>query len=72
MTASPISRMLPGSLAERHDAHQRPGLDEHRGAGQHALFDHLVSLTVGAGALAANVHGERPRRANASQRSGRT
>jgi hypothetical protein len=24
-TASPISRMLPGSLAERHDAHQRPG-----------------------------------------------
>jgi len=26
-TASPISRMLPGSLAEGHDAHQRPGLD---------------------------------------------
>ena len=25
---------MPGSLAERHDAHQRPGLDEHRGAGQ--------------------------------------
>ena len=25
MTASPISRMLPGSLAKRHDAHQRPG-----------------------------------------------
>jgi len=24
--------------------HQRPGLDEHRGAGQHALLDHLVSL----------------------------
>ena len=23
---------LAGSLAERHDAHQRPGLDEHRGA----------------------------------------
>ena len=23
-TASPISRMLPGSLAERHHAHQRP------------------------------------------------
>src|SRR5438876_3804527 len=27
MTASPISRMLPGSLAECHDAHQRPGWD---------------------------------------------
>src|SRR5216683_4585691 len=25
---------LPGSLAEWHDAHQRPGLDEHRGAAQ--------------------------------------
>jgi hypothetical protein len=25
MTASPISRMLPGSLAERHNTHQRPG-----------------------------------------------
>jgi len=25
MTASPIRRMLPGSLAEGHDAHQRPG-----------------------------------------------
>jgi len=23
--------MAGGSLAERHDAHQRPGLDEHRG-----------------------------------------
>jgi hypothetical protein len=38
--ASPISRMRTSvedgrarSLAERHDAHQRPGLDEHRGAG---------------------------------------
>ena len=28
MTASPISRMLPGSLAEGQDAYQRPGLDE--------------------------------------------
>jgi len=27
MTASPISRMLPGSLAEGHYAHQRPGRD---------------------------------------------
>jgi CheY-like chemotaxis protein len=26
MTASPISRMLPGSLAEGHQTHQRPGL----------------------------------------------
>src|SRR4029453_16675862 len=42
MTASPISRMLPGSLAEGHYAHQRPGLDEHRGAGQRALLDDLV------------------------------
>ncbi len=25
--------MLPGSLAEGHYAHQRPGLDEHRGDG---------------------------------------
>jgi hypothetical protein len=25
MTASPINRMLPGSLAEGHYAHQRPG-----------------------------------------------
>jgi len=32
MTASPINRMLPGSLAERHEAHQRSALDEHRGA----------------------------------------
>jgi hypothetical protein len=24
---------LPWSLAERYEAHQRPGLDEHRGAG---------------------------------------
>src|SRR5216683_7657116 len=31
MTASTINRMLPGSLAERHDAHQRRGLDEQRG-----------------------------------------
>jgi hypothetical protein len=30
-TASRISCMLPGSLAERYDAHQRPGLDEQRG-----------------------------------------
>jgi hypothetical protein len=44
VTASPINRMLPGSLAERHCAHQRPGLDEHRGAGQHALFDYLICL----------------------------
>jgi hypothetical protein len=42
MTASPISRMLPGSLADCHDAHQRPGLDEHRGAGQYALLDDPV------------------------------
>ena len=39
MTASPISRnghlgggRLAGSLAEGHGSHQRPGLDEHRGA----------------------------------------
>jgi len=39
-TASPISRnghlgggWLARSLAEGHYAHQRPGLDEHRGAG---------------------------------------
>ncbi len=38
-TASPISRMLPGSLAEGHDAHQRPGLGEHRVV---VLLDHLV------------------------------
>jgi hypothetical protein len=37
-TASPISRVdtsvrtAGGSLAERWNAHQRPGLDEHRGA----------------------------------------
>ena len=31
-TASPISRILPGSLVERQNAHQRPGLAEHRGA----------------------------------------
>ena len=30
MTASPISRMLPGSLAEGQYAHQRPG-QGHRG-----------------------------------------
>src|SRR5713101_5055945 len=53
-TASPISRMLPGSLAERHDAHQRPGLVPAQGrgttsavdvvglAGQDALLDHLI------------------------------
>jgi hypothetical protein len=33
MTARRISRMLPGSLAEGYYAHQRRGLDEHRGAG---------------------------------------
>ena len=32
-TASPISRMLPESWPERQDTHQRPGVDEHRGAG---------------------------------------
>src|SRR5439155_24441809 len=31
-TASPISGMLPGSLADHYDAHQRP-LDEYRGTG---------------------------------------
>src|SRR5213593_4104547 len=36
-TASPISRMLPGSLAEGHDAHQRPGLDETPGRGPRAI-----------------------------------
>jgi hypothetical protein len=30
---SPISRMLPGSLVERHQAHQRPGRDCTGGAG---------------------------------------
>jgi hypothetical protein len=35
-------RMAGGSLAERDDAHQRPGLDEHRGAGQHALPQRLT------------------------------
>jgi hypothetical protein len=37
-----VEDWLPGSLAEGHYAHQRPGLDEHRGAGQHALLDHLI------------------------------
>ena len=30
-----VEGWLSGSLAERPDAHQRPGLDEHRGAGRH-------------------------------------
>jgi hypothetical protein len=34
--------MAGGSLAERWDAHQRSGRDEHRGAGQHALLDDFV------------------------------
>src|SRR5712692_5534350 len=38
-TGSPISCMLPGSLAEGHAAHQRPGLDEHRGAGTTSAGD---------------------------------
>ena len=41
--ASPIRRivtsagMAGGSLADRDAAHHRPSLDEHRGAGQHAI-----------------------------------
>src|SRR5262245_24571478 len=43
-TVSPIRRMLPGSLAEGVQRDQRPGPGPHRGAGQHALFDHLICL----------------------------
>src|SRR5882724_6242440 len=42
MIASPIGRMLPGSLAERHETHQRPGRDCTGARGEHALFDDLI------------------------------
>jgi hypothetical protein len=44
--------MAGGSLAERREAHQRPGLDEHRGACQHALLDDLVRPAPTAGSSA--------------------
>src|SRR5439155_24364734 len=48
---------LPGSLAERREAHQRPGMEEHRGAG-YSAGDAAGDLTVKA---------RRPARATAQE-----
>jgi hypothetical protein len=54
MTASPISHILAGSLAEGHHAYQRPGLGKH-GVRLPAIFADLVARNVDVMAVAGRI-----------------